>query len=69
MEAFVLEELKALEDNQTWDFVDLPTCKQVVSFKWIFTNNFNVDGSLNRHKAWLVAWGFTQTYDIDYNET
>lgn len=37
--------------------------------KWIFTNKFNLDGSLNRHKARLVARGFTQTYVIDYKET
>ena len=65
----VLEELRALEKNQTWVAADLPKGITMVGCKWIFTPKFNSDGSLERYKAWLVAKGFTQTYGIDYTET
>jgi len=35
----------------------------------VFTIKCNVDGSIARYKATLVAKGFTQTYGIDYQET
>lgn len=34
-----------------------------------FTIKYNFDGSIARHMARLVAQGFTQTHDIDYDET
>lgn len=57
----VLEEMKALKENHTWDLTELPTRKKAVGCKWIFTIKYNSDGSLNRYKARLVAQGFTQT--------
>ena len=30
---------------------------------------YNTDDSINRYKAWLVAKGYTQQHDIDYDET
>jgi len=41
----------------------------VVGSKWVFTIKYNSDGSIARHKARLVAQGFTQTHGIDYDET
>ena len=49
--------------------VRFPTRKKVVSCKWIFTPKFNDDGTLERHKARLVARGFTQSYGINYFDT
>ena len=37
--------------------------------KWIFTLKYKVDGSLERHKAKLLAKGYTQTYGVHYQET
>ncbi|GMI96958.1 hypothetical protein HRI_003365100 [Hibiscus trionum] len=65
----VLEEIKALEDNGTWEISKLPTGKKTVGCKWIFTTKFKPDGSIDRYKARLVARGFTQTYGLDYEET
>ena len=63
------EEMSALEKNKTWEIVERPKGKNIVDCKWIFTLKYKVDGSLERHKATLVAKGYTQTYGVDYQET
>ena len=61
--------MKALKKNETWDLTLLPEGKRSVGSKWVFTIKYNVDGSVERYKARLVARGFTQTYGLDYEET
>ena len=63
------EEMKALLQNDTWEIVDLPKGKITMSCRWVFNLKCMPDGSLERHKARLVARGYTQTYGIDYQET
>ncbi|KAM1263125.1 hypothetical protein ACFX13_028839 [Malus domestica] len=53
------KKLQALNDNQTWSVVDLPNGKKVVGSRWIYKTKFNFNGSIERHKARLVAQGFT----------
>ena len=65
----VMEEMSALEKNETWEIVELPQDKKPVGCKWIFTIKCKADGSVDRYKARLVAKGFTQTYGVDYEET
>ena len=65
----VMEEMNALKRSGTWELVDLPKQKRIVSCKWVFTVKCKVDGSMELYKARLVAKGFTQTYGIDYQET
>ena len=65
----MVEEMKALAKNGTWELVDLPFGKKPMGCKWVFTVKHKADGSIERLKARLVAKGFTQTYDIDYQET
>lgn len=67
--AAVLEEMRALKQNNIWSLVELPQGKSTVGCKWVFTVKYKADGSVERHKARLVAKGFTQTYGIDYTET
>ena len=63
------EELDALSKNYTWDLVILPLRKFVVGCKWIYKIKTHFDGSVERYKSCLVAKGFTQEYEIDYEET
>ena len=63
------KELQALQDNNTWDIVTLPTGKKAISCKWVYKSKLNADGSLERLKARLVAMGYTQKYGIDYSKT
>lgn len=65
----VLEELRALQKNNTWEVTELPKGKKTVGCKWVFTVKCKADGSIDRYKARLVAKGYTQAYGIDYEET
>ena len=65
----MLEEMRALEKNKTWELVDLPPSKEPVGCKCVFTIKHTPDGKVDRYKARLVAKGYTQTYGIDYDET
>jgi hypothetical protein len=46
--------------NQTWELVDLPPDKSLISTKWIFRRKYNSDGSISRFKARFVVCGFSQ---------
>jgi len=65
----MLDEIHALEENHTWDLMDLPKGKKPVGCKWVFTVKVNPDGSIARLKASLVAKGYAQTYGVDYSDT
>ena len=62
-------EMRSLNDNDVWDVVPLPNGKQVVGSKWVYKIKRDADGNAERHKARLVAQGFTQQYGADYDET
>lgn len=65
----MITELNALERNNTWTIQELPAEQSVVTCKWLFKLKFKSDGTLDRHKAMLVARGFTQIEGLDYSET
>lgn len=64
----VYEEMRALQKNNVWQFVNHPPEKKPVGCKWVFTTKHKADGTVERYKARLVAKGFTQTYGINYQE-
>ena len=63
------EEIWMIEKNNTWELVAIPREREVVSLKWIYKIKLNQEGDIQKHKARLVARGFTQKSDIDFYET
>ena len=61
-------EISSMHENQTWELVPRPVGKNIVGSRWVFKIKRNADGSISRHKARLVAQGFTQEQGIDYDE-
>ena len=58
----MVEEMQALDDNGTWNLVQLPARKKVIGCHRVFAVKVNHDGSVAQLKARLVAKGYTQTY-------
>ena len=54
-------EMDALQKNETWELVDLPSGKKPMGCKWMFAVKFKGNSSLEQYKARLVAKGYTQT--------
>ena len=53
----------------TWELVDAPENKKPITKKWVFVRKYDKDGNLQKYKACLVARGFSQMPDMDFNET
>ncbi|GAU11497.1 hypothetical protein TSUD_344870 [Trifolium subterraneum] len=62
------EELNAIERNQPWELVKLPSDKKAIAVKWVFKVKLNPDGSIAKYKARLVARGFLQRAGLDCSE-
>lgn len=62
-------ELKALEDNRTWDIMLPPVGKKIVGCRWVYKVKYKASGEVEKYKARLVAKGFTQVEGEDFNET
>ncbi|GKA18011.1 retrovirus-related pol polyprotein from transposon TNT 1-94 [Tanacetum coccineum] len=63
------EEINSIEKNGTWKLVNLPEGKKAIGLKWIFKTKLHSDGTIQRHKARLVARGYVQEQGIDFEET
>ncbi|GJU58594.1 retrotransposon protein, putative, ty1-copia subclass [Tanacetum coccineum] len=61
--------MHSMKDNQVWDLVDLPPNGKTVGSKWLFKNKTDMDGNVHTYKACLIAKGFTQIYEVVYEET
>ncbi|KAE8731661.1 Pentatricopeptide repeat-containing protein [Hibiscus syriacus] len=65
----VMAEYNALISNNTWDIVELPAGRKAIGCKWLFKVNKNVDDSVERMKARLVAKRYSQIPGYDFMDT
>ena len=61
--------MHSIKANKVWELVKLPEGKRTVGCKWVFKHKLDVDGSIERHKARLVAKSYSQQHGLDYDET
>ena len=54
----MLEEMKAIKENETWELVDPPPGCCLISLKWVYKVKRDELGAIVKHKACLVARGF-----------
>ncbi|CAI7839597.1 unnamed protein product [Closterium sp. NIES-53] len=61
-------ELKSIEENGTWELVELPEGRNAITSKWLFKIKSDADGKIERYKSRLVAKGYQQKEKVDYKE-
>ncbi|CAI7876479.1 unnamed protein product, partial [Closterium sp. NIES-54] len=61
-------ELKSIEENGTWELVELPEGRKAITSKWLFKIKSNADGKIERYKSRIVAKGYQQKEKVDYKE-
>ena len=54
-------EFDALTRNNTWTLVHVTSQHKLVGCKWVFRTKYNINGTISKHKARLVAKSFHQT--------
>jgi hypothetical protein len=64
----MVEEIKAIEGNHTWELTELPEGRRAIGVKWVFKVKKNEAGVVVRHKARLVVKGYSQRQGVDYEE-
>ncbi|KAL5567442.1 hypothetical protein UlMin_024017 [Ulmus minor] len=63
------EEMNSLIKNQIWTLVEKPTKQKIVGCKWIYKlKEGTYEGRQKKHKAQLVAKGYTQREGVDYTD-
>ena len=62
------EEMDSMERMETWELQPLPKGGKAIQSKWVYSTKTDVDQNVTRHRARLVAKGFTQREGIDYDE-
>jgi hypothetical protein len=63
------EELENFERNQVWELVEPPPNCKPIGTKWVWKSKEGENGEVVRNKSRLVAQGYSQKEEIDYDET
>lgn len=53
--------------NETWSLVPHTPSINIVNFKWVYQIKYCTDDSIERYKARLIAKGFNQQPNINFN--
>ena len=63
------EELSQFERNKVWSLIPRPKNYPIIGTKWVYRNKMNESGIVIRNKARLVAQGYNQQEEINFDET
>uniref|UniRef100_T1JFF8 Integrase catalytic domain-containing protein n=1 Tax=Strigamia maritima TaxID=126957 RepID=T1JFF8_STRMM len=63
------KEMRSLDTHKVWKLEDRAKNKKAIGCKWVYRIKLNLDGSISKYKARLVAIGYTQSYGEDYDKT
>ncbi|CAI7855772.1 unnamed protein product [Closterium sp. NIES-53] len=58
----------SIEENCTWELVELPEGRKAITSKWLFKIKSDADGKIKCYKSRLVAKGYQQKEKVDYKE-
>ena len=64
----MMEEMSALEENNTFEVSSLPENRKVIGGRWVFAVKLGPNNE-EKFKARYVAKGYSQVENIDYEET
>ena len=64
----MLEEMKVIEENETWQLIDPPLGCHPISLKWVYKVKRDEHDAIVKHKVRHVARGFVQREGIDFDE-
>ena len=62
------DEVKTLQDNETWDLVRPPTDRDVILGKWVYKVKLGPSGQVDKYRERNVAKGFKQVEGLEYFE-
>jgi len=63
------EELDQFKRNEVWELVPKPKDKSIIGTKWVFKNKLDESENTIKIKEMLVAKGYYQEKDIDFEES
>ena len=65
----IVQEIQALEENQTWTTEDLPAGKTPISCESVYRIKQKSDALIERYRAHLVIRGDHQVEEFDFHKT
>ena len=63
------DELLQFQRNDVWTLVPRPEGEHIIGTKWTFCNKIDEEGNVIHNKARLVAQGYSQMEEVEYDET
>ena len=54
------DEVNSLTENHTWDLVDRPKDRAVLTGKWVYKYKHSLNSEISQHKLRWVVRGFKQ---------
>jgi hypothetical protein len=64
----MLDKIKAIEENGTWELATLPPGHHAIGLKWVYKVKRNEVGDVERYKVRLVAKGYVHHAGIDFDK-